>query len=197
MRFPNIANNKFNKTMSFIKAIREQLDKIGSPTGLVVSDTPSLEFMKTIKEQLNKIGSSTSQVARNTLLSQQTQMSINTFEQNYDEEAFINSEHHLTNIYWQNIAKSGQTSKVIAPDINLENKPNILSQTKFNAMSVYEWSIDGMSEYNIINLLQQMTMAANAYKTQTGISYKAIVELLTAGFSGQLKSWWDYYLTEN
>ena len=124
--------------MSFIKAIREQLDKIGSPTGLVVSDTPSLEFMKTIKEQLNKIGSSTSQVARNTLLSQQTQMSINTFEQNSDEEAFINSEHHLTKIYWQNIAKSGQTSKVIAPDINLENKPNILSQTKFNAMSLYE-----------------------------------------------------------
>ena len=42
-----------------------------------------------------------------------------------------------------------------------------------------------------------MTMATNAYKTQTSISDKAITELLTAGFSGLLKGWWDYYLTEN
>jgi len=41
-----------------------------------------------------------------------------------------------------------------------------------------------------------MTMAANAYKTQTGTPYKAIVELLIAGFSGQLKGWWDCHLTE-
>jgi len=41
-----------------------------------------------------------------------------------------------------------------------------------------------------------MTMAANAYKTQTGTSDKAIAELLIAGFSGQFKGWWDYHLTE-
>jgi hypothetical protein len=51
-----------------------------------------------------------------------------------------------------------------------------------------------MFEYNILNTLQQMTMAANAYKTQTGTPDKAIVELLIAGFSGQLKGWWDYHL---
>jgi hypothetical protein len=58
-----------------------------------------------------------------------------------------------------------------------------------------------MSEYNILNTLQQMTMAANAYKTQTGTPDKAIAELLIAelliaGFSSQLKGWWDYHLTE-
>jgi hypothetical protein len=41
-----------------------------------------------------------------------------------------------------------------------------------------------------------MTMAANAYKTQTGTPDKVIVELLIAGFSAQLKGWWDYHLTE-
>ena len=40
-----------------------------------------------------------------------------------------------------------------------------------------------------------MTMAANAYKTQTRTSDKAIVELLMAGFSSQLKGWWDFHLT--
>jgi hypothetical protein len=53
-----------------------------------------------------------------------------------------------------------------------------------------------MSEYNILNTLQQMTMTANAYKTQTGTPEKAIAELLIAGFSGQLKGWWDYHLTK-
>jgi hypothetical protein len=53
-----------------------------------------------------------------------------------------------------------------------------------------------MSEYNILNTLQQMTMATNAYKTQIGTPDKAIAELLITGFSGQLKGWWDYHLTK-
>ncbi|KAG5233040.1 polyprotein [Salix suchowensis] len=74
--------------------------------------------------------------------------------------------------------------------------PNILNQHKYNVSSLYKRNIDGMSEYNILNTLQQMTMAVNAYKTQTGTPDRAIVELLIAGFSGQLKGWWDYHLTE-
>ncbi|XP_050222373.1 uncharacterized protein LOC126672466 [Mercurialis annua] len=41
-----------------------------------------------------------------------------------------------------------------------------------------------------------MTMASNAYKTQIGTSDRTVAELLIAGFSGQLKGWWDYYLTK-
>jgi hypothetical protein len=41
-----------------------------------------------------------------------------------------------------------------------------------------------------------MTMAANAYKTQTRTPDKAIAGLLIAGFSGQLKGWCDYHLTK-
>ncbi|KAH9725355.1 hypothetical protein KPL70_007848 [Citrus sinensis] len=39
-------------------------------------------------------------------------------------------------------------------------------------------------------------MAANAYKTQSGTSDKAIAEILIAGFTGQLKGWWDHLLTK-
>ena len=46
-----------------------------------------------------------------------------------------------------------------------------------------------MSEYNILGLLQQMTMAANAYKTQSRTSDRAIAEILVAEFTGQLKGW--------
>jgi len=39
-------------------------------------------------------------------------------------------------------------------------------------------------------------MAANAYKTQTSTSDKAMTKLHINGFSGQLKGWCDYHLTE-
>uniref|UniRef100_A0A0D3BSC7 DUF7746 domain-containing protein n=1 Tax=Brassica oleracea var. oleracea TaxID=109376 RepID=A0A0D3BSC7_BRAOL len=40
-----------------------------------------------------------------------------------------------------------------------------------------------------------MTMAVNAYRTQIGNEDKTVAELLIAVFSGQLKGWWDNYLT--
>ncbi|KAH9786551.1 hypothetical protein KPL71_010298 [Citrus sinensis] len=70
------------------------------------------------------------------------------------------------------------------PDLTIDNRPSALNQSQYNASSVYEWNIDGMSEYNILGLLQQMTMAANAYKTEAGISDRAISEILIAGFTG-------------
>ncbi|KAH9685968.1 hypothetical protein KPL70_014177 [Citrus sinensis] len=82
------------------------------------------------------------------------------------------------------------------PDLAIDNRPAALNQSRFNASSVYEWNIDSMSEYNILGLLQQMTMAANAYKTQSGTSDKAIAEILIVGFMGQLKGWWDHLLTK-
>ncbi|KAH9723718.1 hypothetical protein KPL70_007221 [Citrus sinensis] len=82
------------------------------------------------------------------------------------------------------------------PDLTIDNRPSALNQARYNASSVYEWNIDGISEYNILGVLQQMTMAANAYKTQSGTSDKAIAEILIAGFTGQLKGWWDHLLTK-
>ncbi|KAH9669766.1 hypothetical protein KPL70_021932 [Citrus sinensis] len=81
------------------------------------------------------------------------------------------------------------------PDLAIDNRPSVLNQSRYNASSVYEWNIDGMSEYNILGLLQQMTMTTNAYKTQAGTSDRAISEILIAGFTGQLKGWWDHLLT--
>ena len=78
----------------------------------------------------------------------------------------------------------------------MSTEPTILNQHKYNASSLYEWNIDGMSEYNFLNTFQQITMATKAYKIQTGTPDKAIAELLVANFSSQLKGWWDYHLTE-
>ncbi|KAH9745028.1 hypothetical protein KPL70_003914 [Citrus sinensis] len=73
------------------------------------------------------------------------------------------------------------------PDLTIDNRPSALNQSRYNASSVYEWNIDGMSEYNILGSLQQMTMAANAYKTQSGTFDKAIAEILIAGDPSHLR----------
>ena len=83
------------------------------------------------------------------------------------------------------------------PNLAIDNRPSALNQSRFNASSVYEWNIDGMSEYNILRLLQQMTMTANAYKTQSETSDRAITEILIAGFTSQLKGWWDHLFTKH
>jgi hypothetical protein len=75
----------------------------------------------------------------------------------------------------------------IAPHIAIHNEFTIINQHRFNASSLYEWKIDGMFEYNILNTLQQMTIAVNAYKTQIETPDKVIAEFLITDFSNQLK----------
>ncbi|KAH9658596.1 hypothetical protein KPL70_023551 [Citrus sinensis] len=157
----------------FAKAIREQLDRIEAASSSsskvqIAPDTP----------QYSKIG-----------VLEQDQMSI----ASSDIEAF--KEEPLSpkanKINWELALPTVKTP----PDLAIDNRPSALNQSRYNASSVYEWNIDGMSEYNILGLLQQMTMAANAYKTQAGTSDRAISEILIAGFTGQLKGWWDHLLT--
>lgn len=55
---------------------------------------------------------------------------------------------------------------------------------------LYEWNIDGKSEYEIMSLLQEMGMAALAYKARGKTDRQTCIMLL-AGFTGALKFWWD------
>ncbi|CAN1153791.1 hypothetical protein LINPERPRIM_LOCUS14938 [Linum perenne] len=65
---------------------------------------------------------------------------------------------------------------------------------QFDGTSIVEWNIDGLSEYQIKYVLQYMLMFATAAKAK-GNNELQIVQALVCGFSGQLKGWWDFYLT--
>ncbi|KAH9658408.1 hypothetical protein KPL70_023487 [Citrus sinensis] len=157
----------------FAKAIREQLDRIEA-----ASSSPSKVQIAPDTPQSSKIG----------VLEKDDQTSI----ASSDVEAFQEEPTPKTNkIHWELALPTVRTP----PDLAIDNRPSALNQSRYNASSVYEWNIDGMSEYNILGLLQQMTMAANAYKTQAGTSDRAISEILIVGFTGQLKGWWDHLLT--
>ncbi|GJU29901.1 hypothetical protein Tco_1173490 [Tanacetum coccineum] len=66
---------------------------------------------------------------------------------------------------------------------------NSLSQAHYSGTEIYEWNIDGQTEHQISNLLQEMTMAANAYKAHKNNELQIVQHLIAEG-------WWDSYLNE-
>ncbi|KAH1034786.1 hypothetical protein GYH30_054961 [Glycine max] len=161
-------------------------------------------------ELLNKIGSllkvipETPQTSENTskMVTRSTSKLINVINEDSDQNSDntteiesvsekninpINSKHWKTpsKLYYQ---------RPTAPDLLLEERGENNFKS-FSANNIYEWNIDAQTEYNIMNTLQYMTMVAMAYQTSHECSEETIIDILVAGFSGQLKGWWDNYLT--
>ncbi|GAV87073.1 LOW QUALITY PROTEIN: hypothetical protein CFOL_v3_30499, partial [Cephalotus follicularis] len=85
------------------------------------------------------------------------------------------------------------TSKTY-PDLQIEERGKF-THASYQCGTIYEWSIDGMNEYHIVNKLQEMTMViSNAHKIRNN-SDKTVANLIVAGFTGPLKGWWDNVLT--
>ena len=80
------------------------------------------------------------------------------------------------------------------PDMQFEER-NQYTQASYTSGTIYEWNIDGMTEYNILTKLQEMTMVSTAYKLNNRLPDHAVTQTIVAGFTGQLKGWWDNYLT--
>ncbi|KAH9658655.1 hypothetical protein KPL70_023578 [Citrus sinensis] len=117
----------------FAKAIREQLDRIEAASSSsskvqIAPDTP----------QSSKIG-----------VLEHDQMSI----ASSDIEAFKEepSTPKANKIHWELALPTVNTP----PDLAIDNRPSALNQSRYNASSVYEWNIDGMSEYNILGLMNK------------------------------------------
>ncbi|CAL8174669.1 unnamed protein product [Prunus armeniaca] len=80
------------------------------------------------------------------------------------------------------------------PDIQFEER-NLQTQFSVSSDKMYEWNIDGLSEQEIFNKLQHMSMVANSYITNHSFRQSEIVPLLVTGFTGTLRYWWDKHLT--
>ena len=68
--------------------------------------------------------------------------------------------------------------------------------TQFTVSSgkLYEWNIDGLSEQEIQNKIQHITMVVNNYLND-GITNAEVVELIVLGFTGKLLDWWNNCMT--
>ncbi|KAI8530050.1 hypothetical protein RHMOL_Rhmol11G0024500 [Rhododendron molle] len=84
-------------------------------------------------------------------------------------------------------------SKPTPPDLQYEEN-NLANQFSVSSSKLYEWNIDGLSEHQKLEKLNHMLMVANSYLSNTNLNQPKIVELLTFGFTGVLKAWWNKYL---
>lgn len=88
-------------------------------------------------------------------------------------------------------------SRPTPPDLQFEER-NLDNQFSVSAKKMYEWNIDGLSEQEILNKLNHMSMVANSYITTfENLNQSEIVEILANGFTGTLRSWWEKHLTED
>ncbi|XLT79793.1 hypothetical protein HN873_001546, partial [Arachis hypogaea] len=76
-------------------------------------------------------------------------------------------------------------------DVGLEERTQLVQNS---GSDLVEWNIDGLSEHAILDQMCNMTMAAIAYKMRKASDKEAAV-MITQGFIGQLKGWWDNFLS--
>jgi hypothetical protein len=85
--------------------------------------------------------------------------------------------------------------KPTPPDIQFEER-SFQSQFTVSADKLYEWNIDGLAEQQILDKLTHMTMVSSSYVMNHDLSQPEVVDLLVAGFTGTLQSWWEKHLTD-
>ncbi|XLT32322.1 hypothetical protein HN873_063614, partial [Arachis hypogaea] len=81
---------------------------------------------------------------------------------------------------WKGLTKPSAYgyNHVSTPDLALEERE--LGFVSFNANNVYEWNIDGKTEYNIMSMLQHMTMVGTAYQAAHETSEEAIANVIVS-----------------
>lgn len=67
------------------------------------------------------------------------------------------------------------------------------TQSSYDRNVIYEWNIDEISKHQMLNILQETTMAASTHKSKK-IDDVTIARYLIIGLTDQLKNWWDNYL---
>ncbi|KAG5063956.1 hypothetical protein JHK85_005139 [Glycine max] len=152
---------ELRKTKSLIEGVgdnhSELLNKIGSLLK-VIPDTPQAS------ENTSKMVTRSTSKLINVINEDSDQNSDNTTEIGSVSEKNINP---INSKHWKTPSKL-YYQRPTAPDLLLEER-------------------DAQTEYNIMNTLQHMTMVATAYQTSHECSEETIIDILVAGFSGQLK----------
>ena len=155
----------------------ELLNKINNLLTTVVPDTP-----QSTKETSSK------------LKIRQPTKTIAVLEQSSDNESELNTPSQINPILVTANKQWKSLTKPTTLDLTMEDTST--KTNGFNANNVYEWNIDDKSEHNIMQMLQHMTMVCTAYQTTHDSTEEAIASIIVSGFTGQLKGWWDQYLTE-
>lgn len=79
-------------------------------------------------------------------------------------------------------------------DMRLEQRNKFEHKSRFDGESLYVWNIDGVPEFQVVNILNEMLMAASAYET-LGLTNHEAAKNYCYRVHGSSKLWWEHYYT--
>jgi len=79
-------------------------------------------------------------------------------------------------------------------DVLIEERDWNQTNTSYSGSEIYEWNLDGLTDRQLTILVHRMLMYATICKSVNNTD-RTICKMIIAGFTGQLRGWWDNYMT--
>ncbi|KAG5627522.1 hypothetical protein H5410_012740 [Solanum commersonii] len=79
-------------------------------------------------------------------------------------------------------------------DVLIEERDWNQTNTSYNGSEIYEWNLDGLTDRQLTILIHRMLMYATICKSVNNTD-RTISKMIIAGFTGQLRGWWDNYIS--
>jgi len=188
IKFPKLKQGtslKVNKNKPFVEKIEEMLK----------------DLVKTKQEQPNSSNTmSVVKIPESSENSSETESSLESdSDENIKKIEKALSALELNRIHKPKFSPTSFTKnwypKPTPPDIQFEER-SFQSQFAVSPDKLYEWNIDGLAEQQLLDKLTHMTIVSSSYVMNHDLSQPEVVDLLVAGFTGTLQSWWEKHLTD-
>ncbi|KAG5591107.1 hypothetical protein H5410_041621 [Solanum commersonii] len=79
-------------------------------------------------------------------------------------------------------------------DVLIEERDWSQTNISYSGSEIYEWNLDGLTDRQLTILVHRMLMYATICKSVNNID-RTICKMIIAGFTGQLRGWWDNYMS--
>ncbi|KAG5630956.1 hypothetical protein H5410_002673, partial [Solanum commersonii] len=79
-------------------------------------------------------------------------------------------------------------------DVLIEKHDWNHTNTSYSGTEIYEWNLDGLTDRKLTIFVQRMLMYATICKSVNNTD-RTICKMIIAGFIGQLRGWWDNYMS--
>ncbi|KAG5605302.1 hypothetical protein H5410_026794 [Solanum commersonii] len=78
-------------------------------------------------------------------------------------------------------------------DVVIEERDWNQTNTSYSGSEIYEWNLDGLTDRQLTIMVHRMLMYATICKSVSNTDM-TICKMIIAGFTGQLRGWWDNYM---
>ncbi|WMV57968.1 hypothetical protein MTR67_051353 [Solanum verrucosum] len=78
-------------------------------------------------------------------------------------------------------------------DVLIEERDWNQTNTSYSGSEIYEWNLDGLTDRQLTIMVHRMLMYATIFKRVNNTD-RTICKMIIAGFTGQLRGWWDNYM---